>query len=215
MKTNQIMHRPFLNFTVRQMHKTGFLNCNDALAAVNEVRLAKGLSEKRLYDFFQTDHSEYLIALCKYLNSNKNLINEFSRELEPADLIIVKKGKTGGTWLYPYYFTKFARWLSPEFEAMVDIWVSDNLLFYRDTGGEAYKEMCHVLDMKFNIGDKGWEYAKVARRIAYKVFGTEDPNQWNFGNQESQYKRETLQRRVISAVEFGNFRTIDDVINVI
>ncbi len=156
MKTNQIMHRPFLHFTVRQYHKTGFMNCNDALAAVNFTRLEKGLSEKRIYDFFQTDHSEYLEALCKYLNS-EGILN-----FKPSDMIMVKRGRSGGTWLYPYYYTKYARWLSPEFEAMVDVWVTDNLLIFRDNGGDAYKEMCKVLDMKFDIGKKGWEYAKVA-----------------------------------------------------
>jgi hypothetical protein len=215
MKTNQIMHRPFLHFTVRQMHKTGFLNCNDALAAVNEVRLKQGKSPKQLQDFFKSDHSEYLVALCKYLNTDRKIIHEFSHELKPADMIIVKKGKYGGTWLYPYYYTKFARWLSPEFEAMVDVWVTDNLLMFRDNVADAYKEMCKVLDMQFNIGDKGWEYARVAKRIAYKVFGTADPEQWNFGNQEKQHQREQLQRRVITALEFGNFKTIDDVINII
>ena len=69
--------------------------------------------------------------------------------------------------------------------------------------------------MKFNIGDKGWEYAKVAKQIAYKVFGTDDPEQWNFGNQENQHKREVLQRRVINAVEFGNFNSLDDLMGII
>jgi SOS response regulatory protein OraA/RecX len=219
MKTNQIMHRPFLNFTVRQMHKTGFINATDVTEIYNRIRTAEGKAPKRLTQYFENkDTAEFMTELCHELNlqgKSKGGDSCFSL-LNPSDLKIIKRGKdNSGTWLHPYLFVDYAMWLNPKFRAKVVIWISDNLLFYRDSGGEAYKEMCHALDMKFGIGKKYWEYAKVARRIAYKVFGTEDIDQWNYGSQESQYKRETLQRRVISAVEFGNFRTVDDVINVI
>lgn len=67
-----IVSRPFLNFHIRQMSKTEFLNCNDALKAVNERRLSQGKPEKRLGHFFENDNFEYTEALCKYLNENRN-----------------------------------------------------------------------------------------------------------------------------------------------
>ena len=215
MKTEVIMYRPFLNFTVRQYHKSAFMNCNDALAAVNEVRLSKGLAEKRLDKFFENDHSEYLTALCKYLNSEDKLNTPKSGEIKPSDLIIIKKGRSGGTWLHPYYYTKFARWLSPEFEAMVDIWVSDNLLFLRDSGGEAFKRVNRCLDLKFSIGNKSWEYAKVAKLTAQRILGTDTPDQWNFASRERLHERDRFLCKLEYAAEFGNFQSVDDLLSAV
>lgn len=215
MKTEVIRHRPFLNFSVRQYHKTGFMNCNDALAAVNEVRLGNGFAEKRIDKFFENDHSEYLVALCKYLNSESFSNTPKSGDLKPADLVKVKRGRYGGTWLHPYYYTKFARWLSPEFEAMVDIWVSDNLLFLRDSGGDAFKRVNRKLDMKFDIGSKHWEYAKVAKLTAKRVLGNETPDQWNFADRDQLHERDRFLYKLEYAAEYGNFQSIDDLIKAV
>jgi len=213
MKTEVIMYRPFLTFQVRQMSKCEFLNCNDALKAVNVIRIANGKSEKRLDKFFENDHSEYLEALCKYLNQDNILIPQKNGELKPTDLIIVKKGRYGGTWLHPYYYTKFARWLSPEFEAAVDIWITDNLLMFRNNGGDSFKFLNRILDSKFEIGSKYWEYAKVAKFVQITVFGHEGNDLWNFANQEQLAKRERILIEIEAAAKYGNFSSLDDLLD--
>ena len=95
---------------------------------------------------------------------------------------------------------------------MVDIWVADNLLFFRDASGDAYKEVNKILDMKFNIGNKGWEYAKVAKFVSKRVFGNDKPGQWNFAEQNQLERRKELTQRIANAAEFGNFTNIDDVL---
>ncbi len=215
MKTEVIMYRPFLHFQVRQMSQSQFLNCNDALKAVNAIRLENGLSEKRLDKFFENDQSEYLNALCKYLNEERFLNTPKSGELQPSDLIKIKRGKYGGTWMHPYYYTKFARWLSPEFEALVDIWVTDNLLMFRNASGDSFKQLNRTLDLTFNIGEKFWEYAKVAKFVQIRVFGEEDNERWNIATHDELRQRDRLLIEIESAAKYGSFYDVAELLEAI
>lgn len=219
MKTNQIMHRPFLGTTIRQMHKTGFFNATDITEIYNEIRVAEGKAPKQMNNYFQSiETQEFIQELCNELNSQAKSKHCFTKvSYNPSDLKQIKRGKENcGTWLHPSLFIDYAMWLNPKFRAKVVIWIADNLLFFRDNGGDAFNELNAALKEKFNLSkiDHG-VYVRVAKQIAYKVFGTRDAGQWNYGSQEKQYQRERLQRRVINALEFGKFESVQEIIDII
>ena len=42
------------------------------------------------------------------------------------------RGKSGGTWIHPVLFVKFAMWLNPRFEVQVIKFVYDEMIKYRN-----------------------------------------------------------------------------------
>ncbi len=235
MKTEVILPRPFLDFTVRQKSKCGFFSINDAIKAINARRKSEGKSERRIDKFFEIDHSEYLEELCKFINSDEYLIADIlygkseikplenqlfqdtpiSGYVKPVDLKQVSKASKGdraGTWLQAFYFIKLVRWADPRFEAMVDIWLADNLLYHRNISGDAFNQTNRVLDTTFDVGSQAWIYKAIAKLVAKRVTGSEDANQWNTATKEQLWERTALLNRIENACEFGNFSSVHDLL---
>ena len=130
MKTNQIMKRDFYNSKISQRTKDGFFNATELLAVYNST----STTTKRFADFWEN-------------NTTKNFIKELENELilnvpnSPHLTYQTTRGRGGATWMHPYLFVKFAMWLSPKFELQIIKWVYDNLLEYRNSAGDYYKDM--------------------------------------------------------------------------
>ncbi len=218
MKTEVIMYRPFIGSNVRQLHKCGYLCATDITEIYNQIRITEGKAYKEPSDYFKNQSTiEFMQELCNELNLNeKSKAGNSPVCFKPSDLKKVFRGKNNkGTWLHPYLFTDYAMWLSPKFRAKVVIWVSDNLLFLRDSGGDAFKRVNRKLDMKFDIGSKYWEYAKVAKLTAMRVLGNETPDQWNFANREQLHERDCFLYKLEYAAEYGNFQSVDELIKAV
>jgi len=166
MKTNQLMKRDFMGDTVTQRTKDSFFNATELLAVYNSLSDRK----KRFADFWE----------------NKN-VSDFINELE-KDIILnvgnmahlktheTKRGRGGSTWMHPYLFVKFAMWLSPRFELNVIKWVYDNLIEYRQSAGNHYKEMCESICRYYSENSKEKPtplvYSNEARFLNSLVYGS-------------------------------------------
>jgi len=232
MKTEVILHRPFGESSVRQMSKCGFICATDITEIYNVTRPKEGKEPKQMQDFFELkDTCEFLSELCNELNGNKlskhgdyhvssnancDSVLEESESWTPDMLKFVKRGKeNAGTWFHPALFIAYAMWLSPKFKAKVVIWVSDHLLYFRNQSGDAFRECNRVLDLKFNIGNKYWEYARVADFVSERVFGLPVQDRWNEATEEELRKRDRLLQEIVSASKYGSFVSVGHLLGAI
>jgi hypothetical protein len=225
MKTEVILSREFANSEIRQLSKCGFLCATDLTSIYNVIRVSDNLPGKRMKDFFENlATKDFLESLCNELNLQEKakggilpLAQESKPEKiavwSPADLKVVKRGKNNkGTWLHPYLFVKYAMWLSPVFEAKMIIWLTDNLLGYRNQSGDDFKSCNAMIDKVFNVGDKYWVYADIASFVAARVLGNSDKEQWNNATAEQLQQRSNLLQRIENVAEFGKFGTPDKLL---
>ena len=147
---NQIMNRELGKYIIRQRTEDKFFCATDLLTVYNQENPNK---QKRLYDFENIqDTKEFCIALANDLNS-EGLNNEKTRYLE-SDFSKAKKWKYWWTWMHPYLYVKFAMWLSKELEVKVIKWIYDNLIEFRNEAWDYYKEMCSVIQNRYQIMNK-------------------------------------------------------------
>ena len=144
MKTNQLMKRDFMGDVVTQRTKDSFLNATDLLSIYNSVSDGK----KRFADFWENKN---VSAFIKELENDIILNVPNSPHLKTYE---TSRGRGGATWMHPYLFVKFAMWLSPKFELNVIKWVYDNLIEYRQSAGNHYKEMCEVISRVYYENSK-------------------------------------------------------------
>lgn len=132
------MIRKIGNYEVVQRTKDGYFSATSLLESWNSVH---GNPRRDIDKFFQsTKTKEFQDALIKELS--------FPQKCEKADIQLVKKSrkKTSGRtkteiYMNPYLFTKFAMWINPTFEAKVVIFVTDQMIKYRNDAGDAYREL--------------------------------------------------------------------------
>ena len=133
MKTNQLMKRKMGEFNVTQRTKDGFFCATELLRQWNEyANLNRGnspyLKQKDLKEFFSNKNTkEFIDALLE------------EEKLSTKNLAYLKsRGKSGGTWMHPVLFVKFAMWLNPRFEVQVIKFVYDEMIKYRNEAGESF-----------------------------------------------------------------------------
>lgn len=128
MKTNQNLIRKMGDFDVIQRTSDGMFNATMLLKQWNEMSGDK----KEITKFFENENTKEFISA---LISEENLNTQNSAYLK-------SRGKyTGGTWMHPILFVKFAMWINPRFEVKVIKFVYDKLIEYRNEAGDAYREM--------------------------------------------------------------------------
>jgi hypothetical protein len=139
-KTNQIIKRPFFGGEVSQRTKDGFFSATDLLKTYN----TNAGKQKVLPEFWSNKGTSDFIEA---------LENQLATETLGESLLLktynTNAGRSGGTWMHPYLFVKFAMWLSAEFEVKIIKWVYDNLLEERNQAGDHYKEMCQAIADKY------------------------------------------------------------------
>lgn len=214
MKTEVILKRDFHGSPVRQLSKSGFLCATDITEFYNQqYRLKTGKAAKQMNNYFENKETlEFTESICNELNLNEKVNGQIPR-FTPNSLKMVKRGKDNkGTWLHPYLFIDYAMWLSPEFRAKVVIWVGDNLLHFRNASGDEFKSCNAMIDKTFNVGNKYWVYADIAKFVAKRTLGNSTKDQWNTATTEQLYQRGRLIQRIENAADFGNFETVDKLL---
>jgi len=84
----------------------------------NATEIAKSF-DKKVKDWLRLpDATVYIDAVLKVgLSHLKNF----------DDVVIIKRGKHGGTWLHNDLSLAFARWLSPDFAVRLDMWTKERI----------------------------------------------------------------------------------------
>lgn len=194
MKSTVVMKRTMKDIDIRQDSKTLFFNANDLLEAYN----SKAKTQKRLQSYFANEATKrFMNELIKdEISNSKN-----SGELE-TDIISIKRGKYGGTWLNPYLFVDFAMWLSPEFKVTIIKWVYDNLIRFRVDAGDSFKAVNAAL---FNAKPNSppHYYSNEANMINKLVFGSPKGGQRNNATEKQLANLKFLQEADIKLIKNG------------
>jgi hypothetical protein len=194
MKSTVVMIRPMQGIDVRQDSKTMFFNANDLLDVYNAT--TKG--SKRLQSYFANDATKrFMSALLK----DEILNSKHSSELE-TEIVSIKRGKYGGTWMHPYLFIDFAMWLSPEFKVTVIKWVYDNLIKLRLDAGDTFKDVNAAL-FESVPNSPPHIYSNEAKMVNKLVFGSPDRGQRNKATEQQLSLLKFLQNADVKLINQG------------
>lgn len=174
MKTAVIMKRELFGMSVAQNSKTEYFSATDLVKAGNNWRLTNGMS----------------IFNEKAWLKNKGT-SEFIEELEAkyGKVKISARGRGNHTWLHPLLFIDMALAISPTMKVEVYEWMFDNLIKFRNEGGDSYKKMCGALFVRATNKTNFHHYVSgVASKIKLAC-GVDD---WNEATESQLNKRKKL-----------------------
>ena len=136
MKTSVIMSRELFGMSVAQNSKTEFFSSTDLVKAGNKWRVINGHSLFNEKAWFKNKGTEEFMA---------ELEGKFGKVKIPA------RGRGNHTWIHPLLFIDMALAISPTLKIEVYEWMFDNLIKYRNEGGDSYKKMCGALFVRSTV----------------------------------------------------------------
>lgn len=184
MKTNVNIIRRLNDFQVVQRTKDSMFNATELLKQWNKANKSK----KEVKHFFENEGTKSFIEV---LLGEENLNGRNSAYLKT-------RGKTGGTWMHPYLFIKFAMWLNPKFEYHVIKFVYDELIKHRHLSGDNYNKLCSAL-----AAFKDTDYREVGRVLNLVVFNDHERDLRNSATPEQQNDLQQLERDACNYIENG------------
>lgn len=191
MKTNQNMVRKMGEFEVIQRTKDGMFNATNLLNQWNESINSKdgNFHLKEMGDFTRIKSTQEYIGVIE----------------EEVDLVITQsRGRYGGTWMHPYLFIDFAMWLNPKFKLQVIKFVHDQLIDFRHSSGDWYKELCSRLARFGSI-----DYGELGRMLNYVVFNTHEKNLRNKATPDQENDLQMLERDMCRFIDLGFIKSYD------
>lgn len=199
MKTNQVMLRPMGCFSVEQRTKDGMLNATALLKQWNESAGGK----KEIKKFFENQNTKEFISA---LIEEENLNGEKSAYL-------TSRGKySGGTWMHPILFVKFAMWLNPRFEVKVIKFIYDQMIAYRNEAEDAYRELSMAVAKIVTPNFMASAMRQTAEAINWCVFNQRETAIRNKHGEENKMRQLfELERKVASLIEEGFITKFDDM----
>ena len=208
MKTNQLMKRKMGEFNVTQRTKDGFFCATELLRQWNEyANLNRGnsphLKQKDLKEFFYNKNTkEFIDALLE------------EEKLSTKNLAYLKlRGKSGGTWMHPVLFVKFAMWLNPRFEVQVIKFVYDEMIKYRNEAGDAYNKLGSAVSKIVRKDFMPQSIQKVGEALNWIVFNEHERNIRNqYGEEKKQRELYELERKVADLINEGFIKSYDQMI---
>lgn len=208
MKTNQLMKRKMGEFNVTQRTKDGFFCATELLRQWNEyANLNRGnsphLKQKDLKEFFYNKNTkEFIDALLE------------EEKLSTKNLAYLKlRGKSGGTWMHPVLFVKFAMWLNPRFEVQVIKFVYDEMIKYRNEAGDAYNKLGSAVSKIVRKDFMPQAMQKVGEALNTIQFNEHERNIRNqYGEEKKQRELYELERKVADLINEGFIKSYDQMI---
>lgn len=209
MKTNQEMVRKMGEFDVIQRTSDGFFSATHLLRQWNNV---KKNEQRRLDKFWDSTN------LCELMSEiAENELNFKSPNFGDLKNVLSKTSrgkKNGGTWMHPVLFIKFAMYLSPRFEYHVLKFVSDQMLYYRNEAGEAYKKLASAISAIVSKDFMPKAMQKVGEALNWVVFNSHEKMLRNkHGDEAKQRELWQLERKVADLIEEGFISDFDSVVN--
>ena len=208
MKTNQLMKRKMGEFNVTQRTKDGFFCATELLRQWNEYanlnrENSPHLKQKDLKEFFYNKNTkEFIDALLE------------EEKLSTKNLAYLKlRGKSGGTWMHPVLFVKFAMWLNPRFEVQVIKFVYDEMIKYRNEAGDAYNKLGSAVSKIVRKDFMPQAMQKVGEALNWIVFNEHERNIRNqYGEEKKQRELYELERKVADLINEGFIKSYDQMI---
>lgn len=208
MKTNQIIKRPMGAFVVEQRTKDGMFN---ATALLKDWNRTNPNDTRDLDNFWKsTNLTELMSEIAENELGFKSV--DFT-ELKNV-LSVTSRGKyTGGTWMNPILFLKFAMYLNTRFEYHVLKFVSDQMINFRKNAGDAYKDLSTAVSTLVSKEFMSSAMARVSKGINVLVFGEHYPAIRNDkGIETLQLELFELERKLAELINDGFIKSYDELI---
>ena len=214
MKTNQIMVRPMGDFEIIQRTCDGKFDCTNLLAQWNK---ANKNNIKKIGDYLRLKETkEFVKALMEepeFKDGNSHLLESDDYKNFPKSIVVVTRGKNGGTYMTHLMFLDFAMWLNPAFKVKVLKFVQDEMIRYRNDAGDAYKELSSAV-MKIVPKDfmpKAMQ--KIGEALNWVVFNQHEKMLRNkFGDEKKQRELWQLEKKVADLINEGFITGFDNLI---
>lgn len=194
------------NFHVEQRTKDGMFNATALLRQWNLNTQKNGdLKKKDMDDFFTNKNvKEFLDALI-----------EEEKLTSRNSAYVTSRGKySGGTWMHPILFIKFAMWLNPRFEVQVIKFVYDQMLKYRNDAGDAYRELSAAINSIVPNTFMPQAMRKVGEALNYVVFNEHEQMLRNKkGSEKSMRELFELERRLAENINDGLITSFEQAIS--
>lgn len=216
MKTNQVMKRPMGQFKVEQRTCDGFFCASSLLKQWNEtVQEDSTLKCKKMANYLDNNNTKEFIEAVRADET------ECRETYQPNNPLIIKtKAKTGSdgirmageVWMHPLVFLDFAMWLNPSFKVKVLKFVADQMLFYRNEAGEAYKRLASAVSKIVSPEQMKDAMKQIAEGLNWCIFNSHKSAIRNeHGTEENQRRLFELERLVATLIEDGFIKKHEDV----
>ena len=99
------------------------------------------------------------------------------------------RGRNSVTWVHPLLFIDIALAINPKLKVEVYEWLFDNLLKFRNDGGDSYKEMCSAIWQRF--GNKR-EFTSFIVKVADYIKKSCNVKDWETATEEQLKTRDKI-----------------------
>ena len=115
--------------------------------------------------------------------------------------------------MHPMLFIDFAMWINPSFKYDVLKFVYDQMIEYRKSCGDAYKEMTNAVSKIVRKGFLRVAIIKVAKAVNFCVFNSHEPMIRNqYGEEKKMRELFDFQRKVADLINDGFLKSYDETI---
>lgn len=205
MKTNQIMVRPMGEFKVTQRACDGKFDCTNLLAQWNSANKS---NPKKITEYLRLKETkEFVKALLEepeFKSENYHLLESDDYKDFPKSIVVVTRGKNGGTWMTPLMFLDFAMWLNPTFKVKVLKFIQDEMIKFRNLSGDAYPTMCKAVKSILPEDIFREKVKDLARSLNIIVYGKHESEMRNKIADESKLRElYELEMNIAQWIEIG------------
>jgi hypothetical protein len=225
MKTSVILNssdRELFGTIIKQDTKTQMLSVSDLQKAYETARWQYGWGEKRISELLtRREIKERLFYLIENQGVIKTDLTDFMEMTEREGIVKVLKGlglyKTTGArnsktiMCDPYIWVLLAMEMNPMIYAKVVMWLTDSLIFNRIEAGTLYQPMNKAIKSIIDNPD----YAKFAKLINHKVFGTHITGMRNLANSKELKKISKIEENITTAIEMNWIKNESELIEAI
>lgn len=186
-------------FNVEQRTKDYMFNATALLKQWNNAHDV----ERKMDNYFASEKTQTFISTIMARES-----------LNTPNLVYLKsRGKYGGgTWMSPMLFIDFAMWIDPEFKYDVLKFVYDQMIFFRNEAGEAYKILASSVAKIVAPNFMKVAMKQIAEGLNWCVFNQHETAIRNqYGVETKMRELFELERRVSSLIEDGFLKSHNDV----
>ncbi len=235
MTTNQMMTIQIgKDYTVKIGHLTKMGSLNDVLKIGNEYRKEKGYKEIGLDEYLRRAETwEFIIEVEKKYGKTANreipvLERDEKNRIIYSSLIkqfsVIKSQRGGkpenrGVWANLQIMLDLAIYLSPTLRLeMIEIFINSKILFWRDIGGDNFKEFNQIIDtLPDRVGKNNTGiYIQVATQIRKKleILDSRGYNEKEHNSLIQENRAEWL-KSLTFAVKVGFIKSYEDLKNTL
>lgn len=172
---------------------------------------------KKIGDYLRLKETrEFVKALMEepeFKDGNSRLLESDDYKDFPKSIVVVTRGKNGGTWMTPLMFLDFAMWLNPAFKVKVLKFVQDEMIKYRNEAGDAYNKLGSAVSKIVRKDFMPQAMQKVGEALNWIVFNEHERNIRNqYGEEKKQRELYELERKVADLINEGFIKSYDQMI---